>query len=177
MSLAQLFFFEPNTIGDDNVGVIEFDVTVSESASATATATKNPVENGADVTDHVRMEPLAFTVSGIVSDTPVKFLAGIQAGNILTGNKQSKTAWDKLLELQAKREPFTLTQGLKSYNNVVIMKLSATKDASNSGALVFTSEMQEIILVGTQELTAFNFNEPEISDGMVPTVDSGLKDP
>lgn len=176
MSLAQLFFSEKNAIGDATTGVIEFDVTVSESATAKARATKNPVENGADITDHVIIEPMTFGVSGIVSNTPVKYLAGIQSGTFLTGNRPAKTAWDKLLELQASREPFVLAQGLKSYSNIIITGLSTTTDATTGGSLFFSAEMEEIILVGTQELRAFNFKEPDISDCMLPVVDLGLKD-
>lgn len=178
MSLAQLFFGKKNEIG-----LIEFDVTISESATSTATATKNPVENGADITDHVRMEAMAFTVSGVVSDTPVQYLAGLSAqaieniasGNI-SGNRPSTDAWDKLLELQTTREPFTLVQGLKSYDNVVITKLSSTQDAASGNALFFTAEMQEIILVGEAELTGDSFNEIFITAGMLETFNAGLKD-
>ena len=175
MSLSQLFFKQTNQIGDDSVGIIELDVIVSESATSKTSVTRNPVENGADVTDHARMEPMEFQVTGIVSNTPVIFLSGIQSGNILTGNRQSATAWENLLELQSKRQPFTLTQGLKSYENVIITQLKQTTTASNAGALQFTANLQEVITVGVQELQDFNFNEPEISAGMLPATDDGIK--
>ena len=176
MSLSQLFFKEPNIIGDSSTLVIELDVIVSEGATATATKTRNPVESGADTNDHIRIEPMTFTMSGVVSDTPVKFLAGIQSGGILSGNKQSRTAWDSLLQLHALRQPFTLVQGLKTYENVVLLKLSTTQNVSNFRALQFTAEMEELILVGVKELTGDNFNEPIISAGMTANSDQGLKD-
>ena len=176
MSLAQLFFKQPNILGDLGAGAIEFDVVVSEGATASATATKNPVEAGADTTDHIRIEPMTFSLSGIVSDTPIQYLAGLQSGSFLTGNKQSQTAWDKLLELQSLRQPFTLTQGLKTYENVIITKLGTTQDASSAMALSFTAEMQEIILVGIEELDSFNFKDPAVEAGMIPNTEAGIKD-
>jgi len=170
MSIAQLFYNEKNLLGE-----IEFDVTISESATAVNTATKNPVEDGPDVTDHVRTEPMTFSVSGIVSNTPVRILGGTRSGN-LSGDPASQKAWDKLLELHAKREPFTLVQGMKSYKNIVMVQLSKTTDASNSNALAFTAQMQELILVGVRRIDEFNFDDPAVSAGMQPTQDYGIKD-
>lgn len=56
--------------------VTAFDVVLSERSEFTATATEHPVEAGSDVTDHVRDKLTRFTVTGVVSNTPIKDVNG-----------------------------------------------------------------------------------------------------
>lgn len=171
MSLLQLIFKEDNLID-----TIEIDVFISEGASATTTATKNPVEKGVDRTDHIRVEPMTFSTTGIVSDTPVRFGGALfqTLGN--SGFRLSTEAWNKLLKLQADKTRFTLVQNLRSYDNIHIATLDTTQDKESSNALIFTCNFEEIIEVGTEELTADQFNELDVADQTVPTVESGLRD-
>ena len=75
MGFAQIFFKKGNYIGD-----IQLDIIIEEGASSSARVTKNPVENGADINDHIIIEPMKFTISGVVSNvstTLVGQLSGI----------------------------------------------------------------------------------------------------
>lgn len=167
MALTNLIFKEQNLID-----TIELDVTLSEGATATATVTKNPVEKGADVTDHIRIEPMKFFTTGVISDTPLIF-----GGNFVKGwNRLSLENWDKLLKLQASKKLFTLQQNLKSYSNVAIVSLDVTQDSNTSNALIFTCNMEEIIQVGTEILAVNKFNEQAVADQAVSTITNGLKD-
>jgi len=170
MSITQLFYIEETKIGS-----VTIDAVISESATSTATLTKNPVEKGADTTDHIRIEPMKFTARGIVSDTPVQI-----AGNLVnifknSGFRISQQVWDKLLILQAKREPFQLVQGLKSYDNIVIEQLTYTQDASTNNVLIFDCTMSEIVLVGQDEVNAQTVTEKATYDRTSPLIDLGRK--
>lgn len=170
MSLTQLIFTE-----DTKIGNIIIDAVLSESASSKATLTKNPVEKGADTTDHIRLEPMSFSAAGIVSDTPVKIL-----GNLInifrnSGYRISQQTWDKLLILQAKREPFTLVQGLKSYDNIVIEELSYTQDVNTNNVLIFNCKMSEIVLVGQNEVNSQTVIERDTYDRTSPLINLGRK--
>jgi len=177
MGIAQLIFRKGNFLGE-----IELDVIVSESAQASATITANPVENGADVNDHIIINPMTFSMTGVVSDSKVAILGGINtieqiaSGNAFTKeDTPSKEAWELLLELQAERIPFTLITNLREYENVVIENLSTSQDKDTSNALIFTANMKEIIFVGSQALTAEQFDNQNTADKAVPNVDGGLK--
>jgi len=177
MGIAQLFFRKDNLIGE-----IKLDVIVEESAQSSSTITSNPVENGADVNDHIIINPMTFSMTGIVSDTKVQILGGFSAlGQIASGNAftkadtPSKDAWESLLELQAERIPFTLVTNLKDYDNVVIENLSTSQNKDSSNSLNFTANMKEIIFVGPQELTAEQFDNAITADKAVPDIDGGLK--
>ena len=177
MGISQLIFRKGNFIEE-----IELDVIVSEGAQTNSTITSNPVENGADVNDHVIIEAMTFSISGIVSDTKVTPLGGliaveqIASGSAFTKlSTPSKEAWELLLELQADRTPFTLVTNLKAYDNVLLENLQESQNKDTSNSLHFTANLKEIIFVGSQVLTADQFNESSIADQTIPNVEGGQK--
>lgn len=177
MGVAQLVFRKGNFIGE-----IELDVIVNETTQSSATITSNPVENGADVNDHIIINPMTFSMSGIVSDTKVNIIGGeigisqLSSGDTFTKNDTpSKEAWEELLELQASRIPFTLITNLKDYDNVVIENLAVTQNKDSSNALNFTANMKEIIFVGSEVLTVEQFDTQDTADKALPSTDGGLK--
>lgn len=179
MGIAQLFVKKGNYID-----TIQLDIVIIEGASATATVTENPVENGADVNDHIIIQPLTFTVQGVVSDISSTLITSIKRTftairnfpeSLTKSTSRSKEAWEALLELQASKTPFTLVQGLKTYENVIIISLNETQDKDTSRALFFTATMREIIFVGSEILVPEQFNDAGISDSMVPATQGGLK--
>jgi len=65
------------------IGVMNLDASLQETHELTAVATKNEVEDGVDVTDHVKLENPKLTIEGIVSDTPITALS-VAAGLALS---------------------------------------------------------------------------------------------
>ncbi len=171
MAITQLLFKKGNFIGD-----IELDVVINEGANSTSRLTKNPVENGADINDHVIIEPMTFSMTGVVSNASRNIIEAAQSpfGQIGIQTK-AQIAWESLLELQISRTPFTLVQGLKSYENVLITSLAETQDKDTSNALYFTASLSEVILVGTGEPPTTTFEDQDISDSMTPATSGGLK--
>lgn len=47
-----------------------FDIVTSETHESTAEPTEFPVELGANITDHIKINPDQYTIIGVVSDTP-----------------------------------------------------------------------------------------------------------
>ena len=171
MGISQLIFKKGNFIGE-----IELDIIVSETTNTSSIITSNPVENGSDVNDNIIINPMTYSISGIVSDTKVAPLGGLNTPDSFAGESTpSKDAWEELLELQAKKIPFTLVTNLKEYDNVVIENLSTTQDKETSNSLNFTANMKEIIFVGSEVLTAEQFSEQDTADQTVPNTEGGLK--
>jgi len=176
MSWTQLIFQK-----DNKIDTIELDITIVESANASIRLTNNPVEYGADVTDHAIVEPMTFTIEGAVSNASSKtigqFPSAIQnlTAAVTTDLTKSQQTWDKLLELLISKTPFTLIQGLKSYENIILKSIQEQQDKDTSNALFFTATLQELIYVGTPEKTKDFYNETSTSDQMVPTIKGGLK--
>ncbi len=64
--MATAKYTGPTLIGD-----LALDCTVTETHTATSTVTEHPVESGANITDHIRPDPVQLSITGIVSDTPI----------------------------------------------------------------------------------------------------------
>lgn len=54
-----------------SIGTVVVDASVNEVHSLPATVTEHPVEQGADVTDHVRLQPLSLTIQGLITNNPI----------------------------------------------------------------------------------------------------------
>lgn len=65
---ASLFFKDEGYF----VGSIQFDLILSENHSLEAQVTEHPIENGATVSDHIRDLPRKGSVSGLVTNFPLK---------------------------------------------------------------------------------------------------------
>ena len=169
MSITSLFFNKGNYIEE-----IELDIIISESASATARVTKNPVEKGADINDHKIIEPMTFTMSGVVSNTPSSLFNQF---NRTTGSDRTKaqSAWDDLLKLHKESTPFTLVQGLKSYDNVTMISLTESQDVDTANELSFTATFTELNLAGVDAPPIVTYADQDTSDKASPSTNSGLK--
>lgn len=152
------------------ISTIKLDVIISEGASSNARVTKNPVENGADMNDHIIIEPMTFNMTAVVSNSISNIL---DLPNALDRTR-AQSAWNDLLELQTSRVPFTLVQGLKSYNNVVIQSLTESQDKDTSKGLFFTATLTEIIIASTDGAPTTTYISSDISDQMAPKQNGGL---
>jgi len=170
MAISQLFFTKGNFIGD-----IEIDVFTNESTTAGVRTTEHPVEQGANINEHIIIEPLTFSISGVVSTTRAKPLDILGAVTRFSRDtRRSSVAWEDLLELQRNREPFTLVTNLKLYENIVIENLTTDQDKDTSNALFFTATFRELILVG-EDTSTNNFLDQNTADKATANVNGGVK--
>ncbi|MDD5034859.1 MAG: hypothetical protein PHE55_08890 [Methylococcaceae bacterium] len=136
------------------VGIVMFDATLNETHSDTAEVTEHPVEFGADVSDNIRMMPATLELEGIVSSTPIVFLASITAPSPLENKLQlyptrsydrPGDAYDELR--RAMREDgggITVSTTLRTYENMAITSLEANRDAENGNVLHVSISLREV---------------------------------
>lgn len=130
-----------------SMGGLVFDAVFEETHEAELEVTDNPVETGVVVSDHAFMKPLKVTLSAGVTDTPL--MVGTD-DPFASDAGRSRRAYELLTELQKKAEPFDLQTGLKLYENMVCTSVRTSQDKDSSGALLFTAELREVIVVYTQ---------------------------
>lgn len=141
------------------IGGYEIDVAVTETYSRSADPTPHPVEEGAEVTDHVITRPLSISLSCIVSDTPIGDLAtrrqasGLLVGGLEGGFVPSDDAHRFLNELMDSREPFTYQGSRGTFDNMVITNLSEPHSARTGDSLRFEAVLQQILIVQTERTT------------------------
>lgn len=133
-----------------SMGGLVFDAVFEETHEADLEVTDNPVETGVVVSDHAFMKPLRVKISAGVSDTP---LAAVADDPFASDAGRSRRAFELLTELQKRAEPFDLQTGLKLYENMVCTSIRTSQDKDSSGALLFTAELREVIIVYTQVVT------------------------
>lgn len=133
-----------------SMGGLVFDAVFEETHEADMEVTDNPVETGVVVSDHAFMKPLRVKISAGVSDTP---LAAVADDPFASDAGRSRRAFELLTELQRRAEPFDLQTGLKLYENMVCTSIRTSQDKDSSGALLFTAELREVIIVYTQVVT------------------------
>lgn len=132
------------------IAQIEVDVSVQETHETDCDITENPVESGANITDHIQVKPAKLTIEGLVSDTPIKFLQGIRS---LFDDNRSRKTYEELLTIQESREPIDVVTGLKQYSNMVLKTLTVPRSADTGKALRFTAIFQEIRIVESSSIS------------------------
>jgi hypothetical protein len=127
-----------------NIGGFVADVTIDERHDDQLTVTRNPVEQGAAITDHSFKEPAGLTVRvGYSNSSPQS----------LGDPNYVQDVYQNFLELQASRQPFDVITGKRAYANMLITRLVVMTDEKTENALMLTVEMREVILVTTQTVS------------------------
>lgn len=113
-------------------GTITVDVVQDESTNDTLTITKQPVQQGASITDHAYKEPTAFSATIYFRDNITKSLSKI---------------YQDLLDLQNSRVPFDIVTPKRIYRNMLISTLGQTTDRATENCLKIVISCQEVIIV------------------------------
>lgn len=120
------------------IGDITVQVTVSESTNDTLTITKQPVQQGASITDHAYKEPTTFSMAILFAD------------NLFTSLSK---VYQDLLDLQSSRVPFDVITPKRIYNNMLVAVLSQTTDKNTENCLSINISFQEVLLVNVVTTT------------------------
>lgn len=159
--MLNLFFggeqFKTN-FGND-FGNVELDATLEESHEWGVDPTTNPVEIGADITDHIIETPDVVTIRGIVSDAPLNGVVGnvISFINSLTGIEQrSQAVFDLLHDLIRLKQPMAVVTKYHIYTDMVLKSVNIPRSAAVGEAIEFTAEFQNIRVVSTQAVDVPN---------------------
>lgn len=111
------------------IGPVAVNVVLSEAHESRLTITRNPIEAGADVTDHAYIEPKRLTLDFADAGAALTFAA--------------------LVQFQESRVPFTAVSGLYVYTNMLIESLTADRDPGTALILRGRAVLSQAILVET----------------------------
>ena len=146
--------------GPTMIGDLALDCTVTETHTATSTVTEHPVESGANITDHIRPDPVQLSITGIVSDTPIgsrQVQRSIEVGGASVQVTQQepptsttgygRAAWAKLDAIRTAAKPVKVVTRDKTYENMALVSLSVPKESKTGGALNFTAQFKQVRIV------------------------------
>lgn len=162
MSIVNIFTRQAPTLAS-----YSFDAVLEDTFESSVTITTFPIESGVRVADHRIFNPFKWTMTGAISNNPVKtqltdFLggalsnltdnpfiagvAGLSAGWLAGSNETRGSATlDFLIWLMSEYKPFDVDIGEVLLKNMAITRLSRTKEPRNEGGLEFIVELQEVI--------------------------------
>ncbi len=133
------------------IGRIYADIVIEERHRDEMAITSHPVEQGATITDHAYKKPSSIIIRGGVTDSKA-----MRNGLATVGTVQNtldrpplspRDFYEKLLQLQAKREPFDICTLWRLYRNLLVKSLSVASDPNSENCLTFTAECQEVQIV------------------------------
>lgn len=142
-----------------SLGGIQLDAVLTESHTNTIRLTKNPVELGADITDHAVIEPKTITLDVIVTDNPIGLAALGQIVDNVTGlfgtsNEENVTrsnaAYNSMVSLMETREPLEVQTKLRLYENMIITGLSSSQDKDSSRIARMVINLEEVIITESE---------------------------
>lgn len=114
------------------IGNITVNVIINESTNDTLTITKQPVQQGASITDHAYKEPTTLSMTILFADGFFTSLSEL---------------YQNLLDLQNSRVPFDVVTPKRIYHNMLMATLGMTTDKQTENSLAISVSFQEVILV------------------------------
>lgn len=136
------------TQANGQIGELVLDAVMGQSHDINSTPTKNPVEEGSQVTDHVQLEPIELSIDGAVSATPVQQVTnGTQYPLGQPG--RNKDAFDTLRRLRDERTLVSVVAPPYAQYTSMLVK-SVTVPDQQTDTLHFTVKLVELRIVRTQ---------------------------
>jgi len=131
------------------IGSIAVQVVVDEATTDTLTITKQPVQQGASITDHAYMEPTVLSMTIYFSgNSTLSFLP-----------TPLSTIYQQLLTLQSSRVPITVTTPKRTYFKMLIASLSQLTDKNTENCLKISVAFQQIIIVSVSTVQVPRVNQ------------------
>jgi hypothetical protein len=138
-----------------NTALISFDATLTEKHTADAVVTEHPVEQGADIADHVRPKQATLEITGLITDYPVSAAGPTN----VPGSAAAQYA--QLEQFKDTGTQFAVSTSTKYYPTCVIESLSSSKDKDLDGAIRFTMGVKGVVTVESEQVVLSKTTEPK----------------
>lgn len=153
ISLTSLFGTQ-RQIADIKVNVI-----LNEATTDKLTITKQPVQQGANISDHAFKEPTIFSMNMLFEH------------NLSLSLNET---YQQLLDLQVSRLPFDIITPKRIYKSMLIGTLNQTTDAKTENCLAITASFEQIIIVQVSAVSVAR-NKQKTPAKTGKTIDAGKK--
>ena len=134
-----------------------FDAVLSAEHEQSLVKTNHPVQTSASISSHAYLEPANLVLLVLMSDVVPQYApVDPSASNIYpwTGDpSKSISAYRQLLVLQALRTPLIVTTRLRTYKNMLIMRVSPREDDKTITSARFRLELGQVFIADTQQAT------------------------
>lgn len=149
------------------IGEVAIDVTLHEDHVYDTYVTDHPVEDGTVFTDHQVLLPVVLNIEGRVTDASITFLG-------IPKLSKANEAYRSLVELQTRRQPFTVVTGLNVYENMILQNVSFPRTARDGQSIRFHATLREIQVIGDNNKTNRQRVAPDVEHSALPPVHRGF---
>lgn len=134
--------------------LLTVDVSESETHAGEVDATDHPVEQGANITDHLRPKPRTLSITGLVSNTPIVDNSNGDAGPFpMDQPGPAEAAYSMLEARRTAGKLHIVSTKLNTYQNMALISVSEPRDDKSGDALQFTLSFKEVLIVFNQTIT------------------------
>jgi hypothetical protein len=139
-----------------------FDITFKETHTHMNEITQNPVQDGANINDHVYQQPILFTWDVGMSDCLTSFVPDQFDG----ASQRSVAAFDVLESLWKNSPLLTITTSFKQYRNMLIKSFVVTRDKHTRFGMKATVVFQQVIVTAATDIpvTAKQSSDPQTTE-------------
>lgn len=142
--------------GGTETGVLEFDLLLTETHNFQNTVTTHPVENGSEITDHIKNELRNGSLTGMVSAYSIRFRTFNTVGDLVADAfsfvDAEQKAFDTLEKIWRARIPVTITTLMRVYENVAITNISTSRSEADGKSITFSISFRELKQVSLKRL-------------------------
>lgn len=153
-----------------SIGELVLDARIDENHQLSNDVTQYPVEEGSNITDHVRNRPFVLTMTGHVTDSPIEYFDLSEDLNNQEGETRSRSAFDQLITLYNDKSLVDVQTTLNLYQNMVIQDLIIPRNSSIGQELRFTATLIQITKTRTEFASVNVANVSDINGG-APDID------
>lgn len=137
-------------IETDTAGILQFDVTESETHKSTAKVTDHPVETGAQISDHVINEPDTLDLIAWVTNTPIASTDQL----IAFSPARAEQAYEQLRQMKSTGAPCAAETTLRTYESMLITELTITRNKDTGQAISVSLKLKELQTATNQTVAA-----------------------
>lgn len=145
---------------------LQIDIVSSEVIELPSETTDNPIESGAEVTDHIINRPIML-----------RMVCQIGGSTLLNFADRKLEGYEALKKLRDDKQPITVVSGLETFSNMLINNISIDRNLQNASVLQFQIEFKQAKIVSSQRVDVSNnvsaTKEPKTKDRATSTQNKG----
>jgi hypothetical protein len=127
------------------IGPVTVQVIINEETVDNLTITKQPVQQGASITDHSYIEPTVLSMNILQQNN--NLISGLTGTFSAAGTNGLAIIYQQFLTLQGSRSPFNVLTPKRVYKNMLISSIRMVTDKNTENILALNVSMQQIIIV------------------------------
>lgn len=130
---------------ESNTILVELDAILSENHRFPGRISQFPIEDGSNISDHIKNDPISVTIRGFVTNSPVAIL-----GTRFSQDDPVQTAFDSLKEIRKNRTLVRLVTLLEIYDDMGMSNLNIPVSANAGEVIRFTAEFTKVTKVASE---------------------------